>query len=144
MLSQVATVCDSHFLTATVSHNSSILPSFSLRVCVHVAHQACASLPWMLFQDFCAVTKTSHSFLPCLPPLIRCSHHHQSAASYLTYFFHPSPLPSAMKTIGHPQVGIKRVGIKCAVLSRNEPDFIATVLAGCGWHFIMCLFCYLQ
>lgn len=123
MLSQIATVCASHVLTATVSHNSSIFLSFFIcvhvRVSVYVSHQLLASLPWTLFQDFCAVTKSSYSFLPCLPPFIHCSHHYQSAAFCLTYFSHHSPLPSAIKTIGLPQVGVKCVGIKGVELSRN-------------------------
>lgn len=54
-----------------------------------------------MFQDFCAMTKSSYSFLPCFPPFI---YYQSPLYTYLTYFFHPALL-------GHPQVGAKHVGI---------------------------------
>lgn len=111
---------------------------------VHVSHQPLASLPWTLFPDLCAVTKSSHSFLPSLLLFPHCFHHNQSDAAYLTYFSHPSLLPSNIQTISCLQVGVKGVGIKCVALSRNSPDFIAIPLVEWGWYVIICLFTYLQ
>lgn len=83
-----STAFASHFLRATVSHNLYFHHFLSVFVCVHVSSEPCTSFPWTLFQDVCAVTKSSHS-CPAIPPFI----HYQSAACYLTYF---SPSCSAI------------------------------------------------
>lgn len=91
--------------------------------------RACRCVPWATDPSIGHCSRTSVRWLspptlplPCFPPFI----HYQSAACYLTYFFFFSILLrslQAIKTTGHPQVGVKRVGIRGVALSRNEPDF---------------------
>ena len=62
--------------------------AISFYLCVHVHYMLCTFIPWPLLQEFYAMTKSSYSSLACLPPFT----HYKSAASYLTYFFHPAPI----------------------------------------------------